>query len=117
MELIPNKYRNIYKIKNRAITPENWSGDDDNKIIEYYIDVDLINYKNFSLDDFNKYIIKELTNLKILIPENNKSFKFSFFSQHWEPDDCSLYIRVYLEYNETEKQKKLRKQLDKTMGV
>ena len=106
------EYKSIYKIKNRPLEPIQWSNDDP-KTIEYAVDIDLFQDKEFTKDELEKYIIQELTGLKILLTENDEHLRFSFFNRHWESDDCSLYIKVKLVYNETEKQRKLRKKLER----
>ena len=103
---IPYKFLYIYRDHNK--TPLKWSENNDIKKIEYSIKIPLYN-KSFTIKEFEKYIQEELLKLKII--GNILSFRFT--SIHWEEDDCSLYVVVDYIEDETKKQAKIRKQLEK----
>ena len=115
MEEIGYLFSNIYKIKNKSLEPLKWSKDEDIKKIEYSVEVPISKHYEFSLSNFEKYIVKELTMRKIVVTEQSYPLRFEFLSIHWEEDDCSLYAKVKLVYDETPKQVKLRKQLEKSI--
>lgn len=103
---IPYKFLYIYKDHNK--TPQKWSENDNVKRIKYSIKIPLYD-RSFTIKEFEKYIQEELLKLKII--GNILSFRFT--SIHWEDDDCSLYVVVYFTEDETPKQAKIRKQMEK----
>ena len=115
MKKIGYDFKDIYKMKYRPLEPEKWSKDEDIKKIEYSAKVSVSKWNEFSLSDFEKDIIKKLTDMKIVVTEESHPLRFEFFNQHWEEDDCSLYVKVKLIYDETPTQAKLRKQLEKSI--
>jgi hypothetical protein len=112
----PLKYDPIYDITKSGCSrkiPEFWSKDEQDglKIIYYSFDIPLYESIYTSFANFEESIMKEVR--KELrrwhrLDWVEESLKLRIHSIHWEDDDCSLYVEVYVGCLESLKQKKFR---------